>query len=207
MSSHHIVRDEQEPALLLLDHQNADDEVISNLLEWSPTVITSSQLVEKFTSYGFKVDVVLCPVDELDYWKNALLHHSPIKLLTYNEGDNLIETAIYYLRSLKYSALNAIITDFEETALDSLIAFLQDLDIIFYQDGYKWHYCKDGFFSKWVPFGKFFRLFDASEIKMSLEGEISNFEMKNGFYEALCQQEGMAKLQSNGAFWLGEGIK
>ena len=56
MSSHHIVREKQEPALLVLGLDNFPDELLGQLLEWSPTVITTSQTAEKLVVNGTKID-------------------------------------------------------------------------------------------------------------------------------------------------------
>ncbi|MFD2144372.1 hypothetical protein [Mucilaginibacter antarcticus] len=39
MSSHHIVREKQEPALLVLGLDGFDEEQLGQLLEWSPTLM------------------------------------------------------------------------------------------------------------------------------------------------------------------------
>ncbi|RZK41505.1 MAG: thiamine pyrophosphokinase, partial [Pedobacter sp.] len=39
MSSHHIVREKQEPALYIHQLGNFDEEKLGQLLEWSPTVL------------------------------------------------------------------------------------------------------------------------------------------------------------------------
>ena len=46
MSSHHIVREKQEPALLVLGLDDFPDELLGQLLEWSPTVIVTADTVE-----------------------------------------------------------------------------------------------------------------------------------------------------------------
>ena len=43
MSSHHIVREKQEPALLVLGLNNFSTELLGQLLEWNPTVITTER--------------------------------------------------------------------------------------------------------------------------------------------------------------------
>ena len=56
MSSHHVVREKQEPALLVLGLDGFDDELLGQLLEWSPTVITTQQIAERLNAYGIKID-------------------------------------------------------------------------------------------------------------------------------------------------------
>lgn len=54
MSSHHIVREKQEPALLVLSMDAFDEEMLGQLLEWSPTVICSTGTAEKLDASGIK---------------------------------------------------------------------------------------------------------------------------------------------------------
>ena len=56
MSSHHFVKEKQEPALIIADLDGFDEEYLGQLLEWSPTVLVPSHLVEKVISLGIKID-------------------------------------------------------------------------------------------------------------------------------------------------------
>ena len=207
MSSHHIVRDEQEPALLLLDHQVGDKELIASLLEWSPTVITTSHLVEKFISYGFKIDVVLYPVGEIDEWKKLLIHHSPIKLVSYDDNASLLATAIYFLHSIKHTAFNVVISGFSKSTLEQYAKFSNDLNITFYDSGFKWFHCTSGHFKKWVPKNKTFRILEKVEAQMSLNDHKVIFENKEDIYQLTCPSEGLFELNAKLPLWLGEGVK
>ena len=42
MSSHHIVRDDQEPALIIANGASCSNELLGQLLEWSPIVIVTT---------------------------------------------------------------------------------------------------------------------------------------------------------------------
>ena len=58
MSSHHIVRENQEPALLVEDFHALSDEYLGQLLEWSPTLITTTNMLNNFLTQEIKVDMV-----------------------------------------------------------------------------------------------------------------------------------------------------
>lgn len=60
MSSHHIVREKQEPALFILDFDGFDEEYFGQLLEWSPTLVVSEDCYEKIARMGIKIDAVIC---------------------------------------------------------------------------------------------------------------------------------------------------
>ncbi len=59
MSSHHIVREKQEPALIILSTQNFEEEYLGQLLEWSPTVIVAESIIEQVQSLGIKIDIIV----------------------------------------------------------------------------------------------------------------------------------------------------
>jgi hypothetical protein len=65
MSSHHIVREKQEPALYIHDLGAFDEEYLGQILEWSPTLIVNGESYEKVISMGLKVDVILNAAEEL----------------------------------------------------------------------------------------------------------------------------------------------
>ena len=56
MSSHHIVREKQEPALLILSLEGFEYENLGQILEWSPTVIVQQEIYEIADSLAFKID-------------------------------------------------------------------------------------------------------------------------------------------------------
>src|SRR5690606_40296637 len=58
MSSHHIVRENQEPALLVEDFAALSEEYLGQLLEWSPTIITSLENLDYFLTRDIKVDIL-----------------------------------------------------------------------------------------------------------------------------------------------------
>ncbi len=63
MSSHHIVRDDQEPALIIANGAACDPELLGQLLEWSPLVVVLDSAIERVIELGIKVDVLLGDFD------------------------------------------------------------------------------------------------------------------------------------------------
>ena len=88
MSSHHIVREKQEPALLILGLDDFSEEMLGQLLEWSPTVITTPLTAEQINTYGIKIDVIITD--------NADEHlQSDVKVVP--ASSNPVEAAMNYL--------------------------------------------------------------------------------------------------------------
>ena len=63
MSSHHIVRDDQEPALIIANGAACNNELLGQLLEWSPLVIVLDSAIERVIELNIKVDVLLGDFD------------------------------------------------------------------------------------------------------------------------------------------------
>ena len=63
MSSHHIIRDKQEPALIIANGEECSMDLLEQLLEWSPTVVVLDGAIERVISLGIKVDVWLGDFD------------------------------------------------------------------------------------------------------------------------------------------------
>ena len=142
MSSHHVVREKQEPALLVLGLDNFPDELLGQLLEWSPTVITTPETAEKLIAEGIKVDWIITD-------GKADVLQSDVKLMSCG-ACNLTDAALQYLTDYEYPAVN-IITD--ELKLDDYEPFADKLDLVIFYDNKKIYPVSPGF-SKWKPAGE-----------------------------------------------------
>jgi thiamine pyrophosphokinase len=143
MSSHHIVREKQEPALLVLGLDNFDDELLGQLLEWSPTLIATPQTAEKLNAYGIKIDWIIT-----DGQHDEVLQ-SDVKLMS-SGSDNLTETALKYLTTYEYPAVN-IVTD--ELHLADYEPYADKLNLVIFHANKKIYPINPGF-SKWKPLGE-----------------------------------------------------
>jgi len=141
MSSHHIVREKQEPALLVLGLNSFSDELLGQLLEWSPTVIVTNQTAESVNAYGIKIDWIIAAEfnDQLQ---------SDMKWMPANEAE-LIENSLKYLVDHNYPAVNIITDEFE---LNDYLDFCDKIDMVIFYDNKK-IYCVNSGFSKWKPTG------------------------------------------------------
>jgi thiamine pyrophosphokinase len=142
MSSHHIVREKQEPALLILGLDNFSDELLGQLLEWSPTVIVTPHTAEKVNAYGIKIDWIITNETGPNLQSN-------VKLMP-TGTDTETEAAIKYLVTNGYPAVN-IITD--ELQLKDYLFFIDKLNMVIYHRDQKVYAISSGF-SKWKPAGE-----------------------------------------------------
>ncbi|MDH4403360.1 MAG: thiamine diphosphokinase [Flavobacterium sp.] len=109
MSSHHIVRDDQEPALIIANGAACSDELLGQLLEWTPLVVVLDSAMERVVELGIKVDVLLGDFDrgfDANYYKET---HYPIEIIhTPDENKTDLEKAFDYLYIRNIPAVNVV---------------------------------------------------------------------------------------------------
>ena len=103
MSSHHIVREKQEPALLIMSLDGFESENLGQILEWSPTLIVNEEIYELVDSMGIKIDAVLTK-DPHFYTQEST------KLILSNSEP--LEDALKFLVGEHYPAVNIITNEF-----------------------------------------------------------------------------------------------
>lgn len=108
MSSHHIVRDDQEPALIIANGAACDPELLGQLLEWSPLVVVLDSAIERVIELGIKVDVLLGDFDrgfDTEIYKSQF----PIEIVHTPDQDKTdLEKAFDYLIERKIPAVNVV---------------------------------------------------------------------------------------------------
>lgn len=194
MSSHHIVRENQEPALLIANAHALSFEKIQELLEWMPAVVVLSSEVDTVISWGIKVDVVIAPHSELSEWRDRLIDQTPIRFISFNPGDDPMATAFYFLIAAKANAVNCLLNDTNE--LEKIESY-SNLDTEAFVDNKLWSCIRNGHYEKWLPAGA--RLYVLPE-KMHAEFP----EFKSGSYR--IARDGIISLKSNHSFWIGEEL-
>ena len=151
MSSHHIVREKQEPALLVLGLDHFDDEQLGQLLEWSPTLIAPPLIAEQLNSLGIKIDWIIADADGDDLQSD--IKHLPA-------GDNsIIAAALKYLIAARYPAVNVVTDEFK---LDDYLHFASQLNLVIFYKQEKIFGVTSGF-NKWKPAGEQIRLLQYAE--------------------------------------------
>jgi thiamine pyrophosphokinase len=143
MSSHHVVREKQEPALLVLGLDNFADDLLGQLLEWSPTVITTPETAEQLNAFGIKIDWIIAGAANEDM-------QSDVKIIPQGVKELITTTALNYLVTQGYPAVN-IITDCVN--LDDYLPFAEKIDLVVLIGNKRIFTVHNGF-SKWKPAGE-----------------------------------------------------
>lgn len=109
MSSHHIVRDDQEPALIIANGASCNPELLGQLLEWSPLVVVLDSAMVRVIELDIKVDVLLGDFDrgfDPEIYKTSQYPIEIIHAPDQNKTD--LEKAFDYLIERKIPAVNVV---------------------------------------------------------------------------------------------------
>lgn len=179
MSSHHIVRDDQEPALIIANGAACNEELLGQLLEWSPLVIVLDSAMERVLELGIKVDVLLGDFDrgfDVKYYKES---QYPIEIVhAPNQDKTDLEKAFEYLIEKGHKAANVIWAtgkraDHTVSNITNIVRFRDLLKIVILDDHSK-IFLLPTKFNKWYT--------KNSVISLIPVGEVTGVFSKNLFY-------------------------
>jgi thiamine pyrophosphokinase len=140
MSSHHIVRDDQEPALIIANGAACSEELMGQLLEWSPLVIVLDSAIERVLDLGIKVDVLLGDFDRNLNPEVYIEHQYPIEIIhAPNQNKTDLEKAFDYLIEKGHKAVNVIWAtgkraDHTLTNMTTIVQYRNQLKIVVLDD-------------------------------------------------------------------------
>lgn len=193
MSSHHIVKENQEPALLILNTEAIPFEKLQELLEWSPTVIITESSLEKVLGWGIKIDVVLAHTERIQSLTQTLHHQAPIQFISFRNESEMIVRVIEFLKSGHQKAVNILANtwgDFEKLQIANL-----DCELFF--EVKRWSFVKDGRFRKWYE----------RDVQLYVYPNSVQFSSITGASKSLrTENSGIVQLESRAQFWVGEEV-
>lgn len=163
MSSHHIVRDEQEPALLIANGEQCSDELLGQLLEWSPVVVVLDRAIWRVLDLGIKVDVLLGDFDvradgsglDLDLIRQQ---QYPLTVVHAPDQDKTdLEKGIDYLIERGHSAVNIVWAtgrraDHSLTNMTNMVRYKNQIKVVMLDD-YSRIFPLVGLYEKWYEAG------------------------------------------------------
>lgn len=151
MSSHHIVRDEQEPALIIHRMYEFPFETLGALLEWSPTLFCCAPALEQVLAQEVKIDVVLIPFESFEQIQEVLIGQEPLKIISLRDSEYL-SSGMQVLVSEGRTAVNVITT---EGLIDEVIElcsqFAGRLQISVWTEKFRFTIVNATSFKKWFP--------------------------------------------------------
>ena len=157
MSSHHIVRENQEPALIIANGEACSAELLGQLLEWSPYVVVLDGAIHRVLDLGIKVDVLLGDFDSPGFDLESLRQRQyPLDIVhTPDQNKTDLEKAFDYLISRGYRAANVVWAtgrraDHTITNLTNVVRYRDQLAITL-SDDHSRVFVLPRIFEKWYP--------------------------------------------------------
>jgi thiamine pyrophosphokinase len=110
MSSHHIVKDKQEPALLIANGEACAVEILHQLLEWSPFVVVLDGAIDRVLELGIKIDLFCGDFDSHSITlENLRKVQFPIEIISTPDQDKTdLEKGLDILLEKGFPAVNIV---------------------------------------------------------------------------------------------------
>ncbi len=154
MSSHHIVKDKQEPALIIANGESCSDELLGQLLEWSPFVVVLDSAAHRVLELGIKFDVLLGDFDR-DFDPNDILDKQyPLEIVQAPDQNKTdLEKGIEFLIEREFPAVNIVWAtgrraDHTIANLTNIVRYKNQIKIVVFDD-YSKVFPLVGHYEKW----------------------------------------------------------
>ncbi len=194
MSSHHFVKEKQEPALLILSDSSFEKDILEQLLEWSPIVIVEDKCLMQLNHEPIKIDYVLqtdLALEEIESW---ISFQDNVRIIDSSKSANKIKFLIDILEREDNQALSIIGHSRNQEEILKSDEF--KMNIIFYSNEYK-TYTKYEHFKKWKEIGS---LFDIIAENISTK----NLLQENSLYKVM--EDGTVEINSRAKMIIKEYI-
>lgn len=189
MSSHHIVRDNQEPALLLVDVAGTRTAFVQEMLEWSPKIVVCEQALDEVLKWNIKIDVAIVQEAHRNKWLTILQHQAPVQVFTFAAGEVPWVTAFYLLRSTDHKSVQVV--GLYPGQIESVP---DDLNITCVHHNTRWVYVRSCKFEKWFPAG----------VHLDIAGENTFVSGLNSCGDTTT--DGLVRITAASPFWVGEQL-
>jgi thiamine pyrophosphokinase len=154
MSSHHVVRDTQEPALIIANGETCSRDLLDQLLEWNPIVMVLDGALPRVIELGIKIDIVLGDFDREHRPEQYLAHQYPVEIIhTPDQEKTDLQKGIELLITRNHKAINIIWAtgkraDHTLNNLNCLATYKDQVNMVVYDD-YSKIFCLPKSFDKW----------------------------------------------------------
>lgn len=187
MSSHHIVRENQEPALIIASMDALDSEGLGQLLEWSPTIIANDYTVDFLLAEDIKVDVVFSEKQAI--YAQEQIQHFPLKA-------GFLRDALSHLIETNHKAVNII----SDTLDEELLSFCAAINIVLLTPGRRTVFVQQHY-EKWMVKGR--RIYVDERAIVTTAGLQ---QLDHGLFETLADGFFRLALRGNEFIAIGEDL-
>ena len=135
MSSHHFVKEGQEPALIIANGQSCSHALLNQLIEWCPFIVVLDGAYNRVQKLEIKPDVVIGDFDSIELINNDI-DVEFIKI--HDQSTTDLEKGITYLKDKGYKNINVVWATgkrLDHTLNNiSILAKYSEISIVFYDD-------------------------------------------------------------------------
>ena len=202
MSSHHFVKDQQEPAVFILDATDLNFDTVSPLLEWVPTVLVAQDSLDQVLSWGIKIDVILATAEFQQENLHLLEEQYPVKFLTAT-SENMLEEGLHYLLATKHPAAHLV--GVSHLTCKDLEEKLDLFDLTIMDAGWKYYPVKSGKFKKWFAESTI-RILGTEGMPVEISNGNGKLMLPLMYLTQLEVPEGISEIDGKGIFWVGEEV-
>lgn len=202
MSSHHFVKEQQEPAVFILDTAELSFETVSPLLEWVPTVLVTQGCLDTVLSWGIKLDVILATEAFQKENLQLLEEQYPVKFLTASP-ENVLDEGLQYLLATKHPAAHLV--GLSHLGCLDLEGKLELFDLTVMDSGWKYYPVKSGSFKKWFAESTI-RILGKEGMPVEISNENGKLMLPLVYLTQLEVPAGITEMQGNRIFWVGEEV-
>ena len=192
MSSHHFVKEGQEPALFILD--NIAFRYAESLLEWVPLVMVADSVLESVLQWGIKIDVVLQSKHSIELIEDLIKDQGPVEILRC-DNDHFVTIGLQYLAHNGFDAVN-LLSVLNDIIFQDAEKSAHKLQVGIYSEQEKWSLISTGKFEKWMPAGSTLMIRGAEQLQT--EGVVKKGET----WQTMAA--GIVTFRADSAFWIGE---
>lgn len=198
MSSHHFVKEGQEPALIVTNDFLVND--LGPLLEWSPLVVALPEAIEALMLAGIKIDVILAYESSFTTVEERIQAQLPVKILVISPTEDPLKKALEFLAISGQFHAN-IWTYAAHSLLSHSEEFLDRLEITIFDHINKCSAVRSGIFNKWYPANTLLHIINKGRIQIDPGNILHTGD------QLLVPKEGLVKITSNEFFWVCESAK
>lgn len=158
MSSHHIVKEKQEPALIIANGEACSEELLGQLLEWSPFIVVLDHAIYRVLELGIKIDVWMGDFDQPHDFDTIRSSQHPLEIIdTPDQEKTDLEKAIDFLIQRGFPAANIVWAtgrraDHAITNITNLVRYKDQIRLVLFDD-YSKIFPLSGIFEKWYVAG------------------------------------------------------
>jgi thiamine pyrophosphokinase len=191
VSSHHVIREKQEPALIIANGEACSTELLGNLLEWSPFVVVLDSAINRVIDLGIKADVLLGDFDRNLVDLEAIeATQFPIEIVHTPDQDKTdLEKAIDFLIERGFPAANVVWAtgrrmDHTFANVTNMVRYKNIIKIVLLDD-HSTIFCLPEKFEKWYEAGTILSLLPVGTVtgisSNNLVYELNNDTLEIGY--------------------------